>query len=422
MHDIDKDKFKLVDPNKIFYDEQFQTQGTGYYKDAYNRFKKNKASVVAAIILIILFFLTIFGPLFSPHNSKYVNNELKEYQLPARVQLIEKLGFLDGEKLVHKLTEGEMNELRDLGILKKIDSIETIMGQKFYNAKVDYYKYTNHKLSQEYYLVSEDKYQRIKDKPYIIDSKIDGSVRYVKVHYFAYAFDKDDINFTPYFWFGTDMRGRDVFSNLWVGAGISLLVAFSVSLVNIVLGIILGSIAGYYGGKLDLAMERVIEVISGIPFMAVLTLLLLRFGNGFGVVIFAFTVTGWIGIYSMVRTQFYRYKNREYVLAARTLGASDIRIMSRHIFPSAIGTIVTSLVLYIPGIIFTEATYSFLGVINYGDFDSIGRMLSTGQEQMQFNPHLLIFPSIFISLLMLSFNLFGNGLRDAFNPSLRGVE
>lgn len=156
--------------------------------------------------------------------------------------------------------------------------------------------------------------------------------------------------------------------------------------------------------------------------MAILTLLLLRFGNTTWIVILAFTLTGWLGISALTRAQFYRYKNREYVLAARTLGASDIRIMAKHIFPSTVGTLITSLVLYIPGVITSESTFAYLGIINYSNAQSFGALLSDGQARMMSAFHLVIFPSLVISFMILAFNLFGNGLRDAFNPSLRGVE
>ena len=125
-----------------------------------------------------------------------------------------------------------------------------------------------------------------------------------------------------------------------------------------------------------------------------------------------------------VRMQFYRFKNQEYVLASRTLGASDRRIMFRHIFPNALGTIVTRSVLMIPGMIFSESSLSYLGIINLesGRLTSVGTMLASAQTQMQAYPYMMLFPALFISLLMLSFNLFGNGLRDAFNPTLRGTE
>ena len=123
--------------------------------------------------------------------------------------------------------------------------------------------------------------------------------------------------------------------------------------------------------------------------------------------------------------QFYRFKNQEYILAARTLGAKDSRLMFKHIFPNSIGTIITGAVLSIPGVIFTESMLSYLNIINLESstvFTSIGTMLSQGQGSLSTHPHIILFPALFISLLEISFNLFGNGLRDAFNPSLRGVE
>ena len=127
---------------------------------------------------------------------------------------------------------------------------------------------------------------------------------------------------------------------------------------------------------------------------------------------------------SRVRMQFYRFKNSEYVLAARTLGASDFRIMFKHIFPNSLGTIVTGSILAIPGVIFSETSLSYLGIINLDSntTTSIGAMLTGGQSLMSTYPHVVLFPAIVIALLMICFNLFGNGLRDAFNPSLRGTE
>ena len=125
-----------------------------------------------------------------------------------------------------------------------------------------------------------------------------------------------------------------------------------------------------------------------------------------------------------VRMQFYRFKNQEYVLASRTLGAKDSRIMLRHIFPNSLGTIITGSILSIPGMIFTESSLSYLGIINLqtGSMTSVGNLLANAQPYLTSYPYMMLFPALFICLLMLSFNLFGNGLRDAFNPSLRGSE
>ena len=174
-------------------------------------------------------------------------------------------------------------------------------------------------------------------------------------------------------------------------------------------------------------MERIVDILSGVPFIIVATLFQLHLANSVGIVpslLFAFVLTGWIGTSRRVRTQFYRFKGQEYVLAARTLGASDLRLMFKHIFPNTLGTIITSSVLVIPSVIFSESMLTYLGIVNLSgsSMTSIGAMLSDGQAVLASFPHVIFFPALVISLLMISFNLFGNGLRDAFNPSLRGVD
>ena len=253
----------------------------------------------------------------------------------------------------------------------------------------------------------------------------------IRVNYYEYYIFmhkeviKDGIT-EPYFIFGTTSAGKDIFTCLASGARFSFILAISVELVNMIVGAIYGAIEGYYGGRADLIMERIVEILSAVPFMIVITLLRYHMGSAPQVLVLfiAFFLTGWIGMSGIVRMQFYRFKNQEYVLAARTLGAKDWRIMFKHIFPNSLGTIITSCVLVIPGMIFSETSLSYLGIINLetGNLTSVGTLLASGQPYLISFPHMLLFPSIFISLLMLSFNLFGNGLRDAFNPSLRGTE
>ena len=140
--------------------------------------------------------------------------------------------------------------------------------------------------------------------------------------------------------------------------------------------------------------------------------------------LFAFVLTGWLGTAYRVRSQFYRFKNQEYVMAARTLGAKDRRIIWKHIFPNSLGTIITSCALVIPGVINQESTLSFLGIVKFSTAKttSLGTLLSDASGIWTNYPHLMIYPALFLALLMICFNLFGNGLRDAFNPALRGVE
>ena len=200
-----------------------------------------------------------------------------------------------------------------------------------------------------------------------------------------------------------------------------------VSAINLTIGAIYGAIQGYYGGAIDMTMDRICDVLSGVPFIVVATLFQLHLAQKVGTIpsfLFAFVLTGWIGMASLTRKQFYRFKGQEYVLAARTLGASDRRLMFKHIFPNSLGTIITSSVLVIPGVINSETSLTYLGIVNLSEFagTSIGELMTQGQAAMTTSPHAMLFPALFISLLLISFNLFGNGLRDAFNPSTRGTE
>ena len=193
------------------------------------------------------------------------------------------------------------------------------------------------------------------------------------------------------------------------------------------IGACYGAIEGYYGGTVDIVMERISDILYDVPFMVVATLFQLHLAKTVGVLgslLFAYVMTGWVGMAARVRTQFYRFKGHEYVLAARTLGASDRRLIFKHIFPNSLGTIVTGSVLAIPGVIFSESMLSYLHIINLetSSLTSIGTLLSGGQALLSTYPHVIFFPALFISILEISFNLFGNGLRDALNPSLRGAE
>lgn len=225
----------------------------------------------------------------------------------------------------------------------------------------------------------------------------------------------------PKFIFGTTVLGYDLFTLSFNALRTSLLVATIIAAINFTIGLIWGSFSGYFGGNVDIIMERITDILSGMPFIVVVTLCILNFGNNVVTFAIAMCLTGWIGTSSRTRTQFYRFKGREYVLASRTLGASDVRLIFRHILPNALGTIVTGAVLMIPSVIFSEATLAYLNLGLQGSA-SFGVLLSDNQQYLYTLPMLIVFPSIIISLLMISFNLFGNGLRDALNPSLKGSD
>lgn len=242
-------------------------------------------------------------------------------------------------------------------------------------------------------------------------------------NYYRYLHDGSE----PMFLFGTGGQGQDLFCAIGAGARFSLIFAVLVSAINMTIGAVYGAIQGYYGGAIDMTLDRISDVLSGIPFIVVTTLFQLHLAQKVGPVVsflFAFVLTGWIGMAALTRKQFYRFKGQEFVLAARTLGAPDRRLMFKHVFPNAIGTIITSCALIIPGVISSETSMVYLGIVDLNAFAgaTIGTLLSSGQATMTAAPHAMIFPSLFMALLMICFNLFGNGLRDAFNPSTRGVE
>ncbi|MBP5250937.1 MAG: ABC transporter permease [Treponema sp.] len=227
--------------------------------------------------------------------------------------------------------------------------------------------------------------------------------------------------------FGTDESGYDIFTRLAHGGRLSLLISICVASINLILGIIIGAIEGYYGGTLDLVLERIKDILYQVPSVVLMTLFQMYFAKKLGPVFsmfFAFIFFGWIGTSSTVRAQFYRFKGQEYVMASRTLGAKDSRLIFRHILPNAAGFIITASVLTIPAVIFSEANLTYLGIVNLQSdtMTSVGTMLNTAQSALSTHPHCVFFPAAFISILLVCFNEFGNGLRDAFNPTLRGAQ
>ena len=266
---------------------------------------------------------------------------------------------------------------------------------------------------------------------YVYGRRVDGGIEVRAEYYEYYIYQHNEVKNDgieePLFLFGTTQTGKDIFACLAYGARFSFIFATVVAIANFIVGVIWGSISGYFGGKIDLFMERVAEILGAIPTIIVITLLKYHMGSASQVLVLfiAFFMTGWIGMAGRTRMQFYRFKNQEYVLAARTLGARDARIMFKHIFPNGLGTIVTSFALVIPGMIYSETSFTYLGIINLeaGNTTSVGTLIAAGQQSIMANAaYVAFFPCMFLVLLMLSFNLFGNGLRDAFNPSLRGTE
>ncbi|WP_125702422.1 ABC transporter permease [Lacticaseibacillus daqingensis] len=219
-----------------------------------------------------------------------------------------------------------------------------------------------------------------------------------------------------YFLLGTDEYGRDLLSRIFVGTRVSLQIGFIATFFDLVIGVSYGLLSGWLGGRVDLLMQRVIEIISSVPSLVVVILMLLVFRPGMLSIILAIAVTGWITMARLVRAQTLQLKRLEYVLAAQTLGEPGLAIAWRHLLPNLSSTVIIQTMFTIPTAIFFEAFLSYIGIGIPAPAASLGTLLANGQQSLQTQPYLLIFPGIVIVVLMLAFNLLGDGLRDAFDP------
>lgn len=507
---ISSEKFTFHVTDGKLHDNKLETKPVTYFRDALNRFARNKGSILAFVIIIIMVLFAVITPMLSPYTVAY-HDAYYKFILPKN-QLFYDMGipFWDGgaEKEVNQLTYDMYRAIEQETGRKVVMSEPTIITEVYMGKERNLYQFrldTYNAVGVQYVTMSTAEYQALQqyqdekgiqvifpitdsklrpeaeqdqnnaniwyktklgagrktaivydkegnfipvyqahdgtdlytskmywegeEKLYNYAQKMDGDLWKVRVDYreyytYIHYLANDGIT-EPLFLLGTTDSGQDILTCLSSGARFSFILAIVVAAVNLTVGAIYGAIEGYYGGKIDLVMERIVDLLASIPFMIVITLLKYHLNVSHIIILFiSFFLTGWTGMAGRTRMQFYRFKNQEYVLVARTLGARDRRIMFKHIFPNAIGTLITSSVLVIPSVIFSETSLTYLGIIdlNTGNLTSVGTLLAKGQTFLFTYPHIILFPSIFISLLMLSFNLFGNGLRDAFNPSLRGNE
>ncbi|MEB7799383.1 ABC transporter permease [Staphylococcus xylosus] len=221
------------------------------------------------------------------------------------------------------------------------------------------------------------------------------------------------------FWFGTDQLGRDLWSRTWQGAQVSLFIGVVAALLDIFIGVIYGAISGFFGGRIDNVMQRIIEVVASIPTLIVVILFVLIFEPSIWTIILAMAITGWIGMSRVVRGEFLKLKNQEFVLASKTLGASKFKLIFKHILPNTLGVIVVTSMFTVPNAIFFEAFLSFIGIGVPAPRTSLGSLVNEGRAMLLIHPHELFIPALVLSLLILFFYLFSDGLRDAFDPKMR---
>ena len=372
IRDIPKEEFVFVESNQQL-SEQITSESIGFYKDALNRLRSNKVSMISLWTIVVIIILALLVPCISGYS--YTQQNVKQKNLPPKIPVLEKIGIADGTRVLTNIKKSSISNTKRFpeGCILEIVREYKAAKQDVVDVKVDYYEYCH---------VSKDEYH----------------------------------------WFGTDYLGRDIMTRLFKGTRISLLIAFFSVITNLLIGIVYGSIAGYYGGKIDIFLTHLAETLDGLPYIVVTILFMIWLGSGMLSIILALTVTGWIGTARLTRAQFYRYKGREYVLAARTLGIPDWKLIFRHVLPNTIGPLITRAMIAVPGAIFSESFLAYIGLGIKPPEPSIGILLSDGQKVLLQYPNQTLFPALLISILMIAFNMLSNGLRDAMDPSQRGED
>jgi oligopeptide transport system permease protein len=221
--------------------------------------------------------------------------------------------------------------------------------------------------------------------------------------------------------FGTDTLGRDLWTRTWVGTRISLYIAVLAMLIDILIGMSFGMISAFLGGKVDLAMQRFLEILNGIPNLVIVTLLVLVLKPGIMSITIALLIKGWIGMSQVVRAQVLKLKEQEYVLASRTLGTIPVNIMRKEVLPNVLGQVTIMSMFSIPDAIFTESFLAFIGLGLQAPMASLGVLINDGFKSFLVDPYMVAIPTAILAALMLSFNIMADGLRDAFDPKMKGI-
>lgn len=242
----------------------------------------------------------------------------------------------------------------------------------------------------------------------IFDGKVNGQDMY-----------KNKEALGTYYIFGTDDLGRDIWVRVWKGAQVSLYMALIAIIIDLFIGVIYGLVSGYYGGAVDMVMQRFIEILNGIPDTVIVTLLVLIMKPGIQSITLALVIKGWIGMSRVTRAQVFKLKNQEFILASRTLGSSNTKIIFKEILPNIMGQLIVMSMFSIPSAIFTEAFLAFIGLGLQPPNASLGVLISDGFKSFLSSPHMVIFPTVILSILMFSFNILADGLRDAFDPTMK---
>lgn len=359
-----------------------------YASDVWFRFRHKPASLIGLIIIVSVILFAVLGPFFSGHS--YEKQELAFVNIPPRMNVFE-LG--DNYIYVSKNLK-PIHVAKDGHLIKSLPRIKEDLAKKRTS-----YDFDGSTIFVDY------REQPIK----LIDSYGNGITETKNIQNMSYIL-------------GTDKLGRDLLTRLMIGARISLMVAFIAAFANLVIGILYGGFSAYIGGNTDNVMMRIVDIISTIPLTlyVILIMVILPSDSGLLSIIVALGTVYWVNMARVVRGQILTLKEQDYVHGARIMGTSTWNILTKHLIPNAMGSIIVTVTMLIPSAIFIEAFMSFIGLGVSPPMASWGTMCNDALEALRTNPYQLFAPSLAICITMFGFNFIGDGLRDALDPKLKG--
>ena len=357
-----------------------------YWQDVRRRLFQNKVAVGSMIVIVLILLASIFGPMLT--GKDYETQQLALRNMPPQIEI---QTAKDGTNFyVHPDLKVFLAK-EDGFVTEELTPVSAVLKDKVFT-----YEYNG--------------------RTYYLSFSADG-IKFMDENHEPLPQKKTIWN--KNYLLGTDSIGRDMLTRLLYGGRISLLVAFVVTFSILLIGVIYGGISGFYGGNTDILMMRVVEILMAIPSQIYVILLMVYFGRGIFNILIAMALTSWLSMAQLVRGQVLSLKEQEYVLAARSVGVSPIKIILNHLLPNSIGPIIVSATLSIPAAIATEAFMSLIGLGVKPPMPSWGILSADGVEAMRSSPYQILLPSIAISLAMFAFNFLGDGLRDALDPRLR---
>ncbi|MDZ5782493.1 oligopeptide ABC transporter permease [Marinococcus luteus] len=382
QHENDKEKKynkELFSPADVREGEteKINRKSRTFWQDAFRALRKNVAAMISLAALVLITLLAIFGPMMNEYTPR--EQDLSRSNLPPKAPVLENIGFLnmDGQETY---------------VFEHISAEQAQMNAESRFGEGDYV---------EYETLSEG----------------DGSVGSAQVQASVDTYAEAGVEGN--FWFGTDRLGRDQWTRTWDGTRVSLYIALIATLLDLFIGVAYGGISGFFGGRTDNILQRILEVLSGIPNLVILILMIVVLDPGILSISLAIAITGWIGMSRIVRGEILKLKNEEFVLASQTLGLSNSKVITRHLVPNTLGLIIINTMFTIPSAIFFEAFLSFIGLGLQAPNASLGVLIDNGFDALQTTPHVLIFPAVVLSVLMIAFNILADGMRDAFDPKMR---